>query len=148
MKIQIEIKPIIFNPTFIDLGLPSGNLWSSENVPGYYTYEESLKFKGVPRFIDFAELIEYCTWVWDKEKNGQIAIGPNGNSIFFPANGFYNKENVEFENTKDAGYYWSLKPVHDESAHSFVVTHKYVTMGAGERYIHQFSVRLVINPRR
>ncbi|MBD5360457.1 MAG: hypothetical protein HDR87_07075 [Bacteroides sp.] len=43
-----------------------------------------------PTKADFAELLKYCTWSWDKQmdKDGYKITGPNGRSIFLPAAGY------------------------------------------------------------
>ena len=82
-----------FNPeafTFIDLGLPSGRLWATENAPGYYTFDEAVETFGdhLPKGSAMVELIEESTCTWNNEKKGLDIIGPNGNSIFLPATGY------------------------------------------------------------
>lgn len=74
---------------WIDLGLPSGNLWKSVNEDGYFTYNDAVeKFKdNLPTIVDFAELIHYCKWEWSEEKKGMVVIGPNKNNIFMKALG-------------------------------------------------------------
>lgn len=64
----------------VNIGLPSGNLWESKNtltdLPGTV----------IPEKKDFEELIESCSWLWAEERAGGLCTGPNGNSLFFPAN--------------------------------------------------------------
>lgn len=45
---------------FIDLGLPSGRLWATENEEGYYTYDEAKENFGelLPKPEAFQELWE------------------------------------------------------------------------------------------
>lgn len=46
----------------------------------------------LPTDAEFTELRENCTWEWTSmnDINGQKVTGPNGNSIFLPATGFWN----------------------------------------------------------
>lgn len=52
----------------------------------------------MPTKVEFQELLDNCTWEWvelDPEKDqpdGFKITGPNGNSIFLPAAGYYNNE--------------------------------------------------------
>ena len=42
---QPATMPGLANPdryTFVDLGLPSGRLWATENAPGFYTFAEGV----------------------------------------------------------------------------------------------------------
>lgn len=82
-----------FNPeafTFVDLGLPSGRLWATENAPGHYTFDEAMDTFGelLPKGLAMTELIEESTCAWNDEKKGLDITGPNGNSIFLPAAGY------------------------------------------------------------
>ena len=53
-----NIKATIKNK-YIDLGLPSGNLWCVENIEGLFTWEETASFKPLlPRLTDFSELYD------------------------------------------------------------------------------------------
>ena len=76
--------------TFIDLGLPSGRLWASENAEGYFTYDDAKEKFGelLPKPEAFEELWTECQWLWDVKKNEMIVIGPNKNTIFLPASGY------------------------------------------------------------
>ena len=48
--------------TYIDLGLPSGILWATENAEGYYTYDKAKEQSGelLPKPKAFQELWENC----------------------------------------------------------------------------------------
>ena len=52
------------------------------------------------------ELHTECAWLWTEENgnSGQRIIGPNGNSIFLPAAGYFDNERVIAAN--EHGYYW------------------------------------------
>ena len=97
---------------FIDLGLPSGRLWASENAEGYYTYDKAKEKFGemLPEPEAFKELWVECQWLWDAKKKGMIVIGPNNNTIFLPAFGCRNNASDSLFNVGSGGYYWSYYP--------------------------------------
>lgn len=70
---------------YVDLGLPSGTLWSKANEKGKLTFDDALqKYElRVPSKGQWKELIDNCTWTW--EGNGYTIKGTNGNSLFLPA---------------------------------------------------------------
>lgn len=74
--------------TYVDLGLPSGTLWKAYNDGAHFTYHEAVHFFGdnLPTQEQYEELKAFCDWQWTG--SGCKAIGPNGNSIYFPASGY------------------------------------------------------------
>lgn len=50
----------------------------------------------MPTRNELSELLNECTWVWTtlNSVNGYLVTGSNGNSIFLPATGFYNGDEV------------------------------------------------------
>lgn len=70
----------------VDLGLPSGTLWGSQNIgknDSVYTSVEVLDYDNhIPTKDQWVELKNLCYWEW--LGNGYKVIGPNGNSIIFP----------------------------------------------------------------
>ncbi len=73
---------------YVDLGLPSGTLWKSCNDGKYFSYHEAIQLFGdnLPTLEQYQELKAFCDWQWTG--NGCEVIGPNGNSIYFPADGY------------------------------------------------------------
>lgn len=75
---------------YVDLGLPSGLLWSDRNILGYHD-DSILQFDSisgrVPRRENFEELVRECEHHWSDELNGVYFVGRNGNSVLFPALG-------------------------------------------------------------
>ena len=53
----------------------------------------------MPTWEEWQELIDECSWTWTIYKgiNGYVITGPNGNSIFLPANGYAMNDGIEFE---------------------------------------------------
>ena len=91
---------------FVDLGLPSGTLWSSDYVKKddndmtiYVTQENGADYE-IPTYEQFKELMDECKWDQKSEKNWTesgfyywhewaICLGPNGNKITFEKTGIY-----------------------------------------------------------
>lgn len=82
---------------YVDLGLPSGTLWSAD----YETEDDKVIFlpyqkaerMQLPTEKLWKELLETCKWRLDCNKTGYTfygftCIGPNGNSIYFSARGY------------------------------------------------------------
>ncbi len=103
---------------FIDLGLPSGKAWATTSAPGYYTFDEAVEAFGdyLPKGATLVELYEECDWKWDNEKRGYTVTGPNGNSIFMPANGYIAPGEKSAEWVGFEGNYWSRLPYSQTSA--------------------------------
>jgi hypothetical protein len=61
----------------------------------------------MPTENEWQELIDNCTWTWTTLNgvNGYEVKASNGNSIFLPAAGYYNGD--ELYNAGSDGYYWS-----------------------------------------
>lgn len=101
---------------YVDLGLPSGTLWASQNEQnpadpehGLYTFDEAVAAFGnrVPDYSQLMELKDVCEWEWTD--GGYTVTGPNGHSIFLPAAGFRQCEDNTnaFGNDGIYGLYWS-----------------------------------------
>ena len=93
---------------FIDLGLPSGTCWAQPST-SLYSYEDAkslINNTGVtlPTTAQYRELIDNCKWRWIG--TGFRVTGPNGNSIFFAANGAEYGDGSKAKKGK-RGYYWT-----------------------------------------
>ena len=92
---------------YVDLGLPSGNLWSVMNYGAnnetdygcYVSWSDNNIITSewgdgwkIPTVTDFTELINYCEWEWNVNNgiSGYSIKGCNGNTIFLPAAGYKN----------------------------------------------------------
>lgn len=111
MENIIKLTKETFSPdnfTFVDLGLPSGRQWASENAPGHYDFDEACEVFGdcLPKGAAMVELFEECQVEWNEEKKGLDITGPNGNSLFFPAAG-YRWCGGDLENEGVEGDYWT-----------------------------------------
>lgn len=99
--------------TFIDLGLPSRTLWATENEPGYHQFDKAVKTFGdmLPSAEAWEELFDQCRHEWDNKRTGLVLTGPNGNTLFLPADGWkgWNKETEELN---EKVYYDACHGVH------------------------------------
>lgn len=90
------------------------------------------------------ELATECTWKWTTLNgvNGYKVIGPNGNSIFLPAAGYYSF--TDFYDGDSYGYYWSssLSNIYPTSAIDLYFNKYYFDYNYDSRYQGQ-SVRPV-----
>ena len=97
---------------YIDLGLPSGTLWATENENGYFTYNEAvMKFKeNMPTKEQWKELFDNTTsdWITVDGVNGRKFTADNGNSIFLPADGYFDDSERDVYYAGSNGYYWAL----------------------------------------
>ena len=101
---------------FIDLGLPSGNLWATENEvaengqPLYATYDEAVENfgKNLPTKDDWQELIDNVPHLWDKKRDGLLFVARNGKELFLPAMGY--RDEASIYKVHLVGYYWSVTP--------------------------------------
>ena len=115
MNKQDKLTKDTFNPeafTYVDLGLPSGRLWATENAPGFYTFDEAVETFGdsLPKGSAMVELIEESTCIWNDEKKGLDITGPNGSTIFLPAAGYtWGSPSVKAKD--DEGDYWTRLPL-------------------------------------
>ena len=96
----------------VDLGLPSGTLWYAKNEGGdyaRYTYDEAVSKFGnkLPSNEQFQELMDRCIWKWTG--SGCKVVGPNGNSIYFPAAGDRSCRG-SVSRVGSSGHYWSSTP--------------------------------------
>ena len=126
---------------YIDLGLPSGTFWAERNEEGLHTFEVAVSKYGdrLPTFEQLEELKAHCKWEW--KGDGCKVTGPNGGSIFLPAEGYHScNEDVNFL-TYD-GNYWSSMPKDSDYARGIYFDPSGVHMFSSLRCF-ELSVRLV-----
>ncbi|MBO4644962.1 MAG: hypothetical protein J5642_00415 [Bacteroidales bacterium] len=111
---------MVFSATaqdYVDLGLPSGTLWKDRNEPYFYTYAEAVSAFGsrLPTRLQLEELVVKCDWEYMED--GYRVIGPNGNSIFLPADGYRDSEGkIMSQGFYASSLYWSSTPSGSDSA--------------------------------
>ena len=90
---------------YIDLGLPSGILWKDKNELGSY---ESFQVKqygtNLPTKEQVEELKSVCRWTW--YGSGFNVMGPNGESIYLPADGLHLIDERIVDSKGRLGAYW------------------------------------------
>ena len=147
-NIQTDSEPHINSGAFIDLGLPSGTLWATENETNYYPFDGATEKFGdsLPTKKQWEELITLCKKEWIKNDihiTGYKFIGPNGNFIFLPAAGYCNRDGC-VRGVNFYGSYWSATSKDSDHAWSFYLQSDSVYMRNDRRYDGE-SVRLVKN---
>ena len=114
---------------YVNLGLPSGTLWKDENERSYYSYDQAVSRFGkeLPNKQQFEELINTCQWSWTG--NGYKVTGPNGESIFLPAEGCRDYPDEEPNSVGSRCLYWSSSPYDDTDAWSLSAESSSIYMG-------------------
>ena len=130
MKLKVSIEDLndehleIDGKVYVDLGLPSGTLWSTLNHDardaedcGHYTYfdwDQALcaedKNWRLPTNEQFHELFDECLRIWCTSANGEKGVlltGPNGNRIFLVAAGCKRNGEMTREHGTLSGYWTS-----------------------------------------
>ena len=118
-----ETKSGIDSLKFVNLGLPSGKLWATENVKdkngdeAFFSFDDSVNAfgKNLPSKKDWKELFDNSSYSWNEERKGYDVIGPNGNSIFLPAAGY--RSGVGMYLVGNYGYYWSSSVCDENGAY-------------------------------
>ena len=143
------------NSGYVDLGLPSGTLWkTNDEKGGFFTYDDAVSQFGsqLPTKSQFQELIDHCTWTWTGK--GCKVVGPNGKSITFRAKGhkgtarnsFSGFDGGKLSNVGRCGCYWSSTSNEwtkgDALALIFGPTSEWLRITTDDRRCG-FSVRLV-----
>ena len=130
---------------YVDLGLPSGTKWKSENETNsssgddFFTYDEAVAKFGdnLPTKLQAEELKNNCNWDF---QNGVCKVtGTNGKYIILPASGF-RYDGVDYVGS--FGYFWTSTPEDALNAYEF----HFSSYGKEVFYsarANGFSVRLV-----
>lgn len=102
---------------YVDLGLSvkwadcnNGSENPYENGE-YYCFDDIKDYPNVPTIEQWKELQKECSFKYDKEKNGVIVTGKNGNEIFFP---FAGEKNGQIEDRTIGAFFWSNSEYYDD----------------------------------
>lgn len=139
MKLMVPVENlneehlVIDGREYIDLGLPSGRLWATQNLYaknvedcGHQTFfgwedattiveDESWR---LPTAVEFHELFTESLKTWcttPKGEKGVLLTGPNGNRVFLIASGYKRKDVI----TRDHGIlsgYWTATAISESQA--------------------------------
>ena len=130
IEVVEEISPYgsIGGHGYVDLGLPSGKLWATENFGAfgetdygaYYMWSDTDRVPSswgnkwsTPTRQDFNELLNNCSYNWTIKNgvNGYLFTGQKGATLFLPAAGFKNYiEGYGYSNVQMGGQwllYWT-----------------------------------------
>ena len=125
------------------------NLSFSSNIQGNSNYDTASAVWGLPWVMplkaDFNELVNNCTRVWTTVNgvNGFRFTGPNGNTLFLPAAGYYNSSSRNSYGSY--GYYWTADYYNSSStSYYFYFYNNYVYAGNGRNRYYGQSVRAVL----
>ena len=104
---------------YVDLGLPSGTLWSDDCVMKegevlYWSYGEARK-QSIPTKEQFNELLKNCEWRCAREGELLVAkcIGPSGNVLRFRGDG---KLEGDVCTNNNVVYFWLLSDTEGENS--------------------------------
>ena len=118
------------------------------NIPTNNTYDMARHNMGspcrLPTVGEFQELNSNCTSEWTDEDGvagRRFTSNINGNSIFFPASGYYN--GTTLYNRGSNGYYWSSSYISETNAYDMDFNSDGVYPAGGSSRRYGFSVRAV-----
>lgn len=116
----------------------------------YISYDTARKKMGgnwkMPSRIQCQELIGGTTWKWTTLKgvSGHLCTSnTNGQSIFFPAAGYYSNSRIFYPGTE--GCYWTISRSENSNPHYLHVTSAKFIVGQQSK-ITPCSVRAVLDP--
>ena len=131
---------VITVPTgYVDLGLSSGTYWKESNEGGLRSYGNATYNGNIPTKEQWVELNTECQWVW--EGNGYKVIGPSGDYIILPAEGYRNCDGG-VSSAGSRGEYWTSTSSSGESNYYFVIKSSEHLISSEDRCVGK-SVRLV-----
>ncbi len=98
----------------------------------------------LPTKTEIEELIKRCKWTWTLRgvHNGALVTGPNGNSIFLPAAGFYLSTWHRGADDTGGGY-WSGTPEEGISSYGF----EFFSGDIDRDWIHRANIHRYLSPR-
>ena len=118
------------------------------NIPTNNTYDMARHNMGspcrLPTVGEFQELNSNCTSEWTDEDGvagRRFTSNINGNSIFFPASGYYN--GTTLSDRGSVGYYWSSSYISETDAYSMYFSSGGVYPADDHYRRYGFSVRAV-----
>ena len=144
-----NLKIDITTLKFVNLGLPSGRLWATENVKdengdeAFFFFDDSINTFGdnLPSKEDWKELFDNSSYSWNEERKGYDVTGPNGNSIFLPAAGY--RYGISVDSAGSHGYYSSSSVSDEYGAYLVYFTSGSLYPQATSFRYYECSVRLV-----
>ena len=134
---------------YVDLGLPSGVLWKSQNEDcGLINYDQAYNLynSSLPSVEQWEELRDNCIWTW--MGNGYKIEGQKGETIFLPANGCAGCDNDDkIYRIGLTGWYWSSTPCTDLDLQCMIapaISSDFIYISSnGSKRCQRNSIRLV-----
>ena len=126
-EIPVDIRG--HSTEYVDLGLPSGTLWSKEyemegNAFLYLPYEKAVQ-QMIPTVEQWNELCNKCRWEFIKNNSGNLyrvdCTGPNGGVICFRTTGI---RNVLKTNNLNDLYFWLKEDIEGDikkAIHCYII---------------------------
>ena len=147
---HVSVNLRICNTEYVDLGLPSGTLWSADyekeetNIL-YIPYEMAITHD-IPTKEQWEELKKFARWDFqiDEEQNSLVSIkciGPNGNILLFDKTG-----KMEFAKKflTDMAFFWIKdESVTDTTVRMWLYNHEGQESIDKERFPIKIPIRLV-----
>lgn len=139
------MKTIIRFLLYVDLGLPSGTLWSRRNARRKMTRPEAgERFCAfLPSIEQWQELFARCSVKWNPLRRGYRLTGPNGRRLFLPARGYWNAHRKNTFFPGKMGYYWSKTKLPSGSTFGVYFFDNYINASFLSRQDDRFSIRTV-----
>lgn len=149
-------KNIKIHKNFVDLDLPSKNLWCKYNFGckketeygEYLTAKQAFAKKLYPECLpekeDFEELYDNCDheWVDNNGVKGQLFTSKNnGEWLFFPAAGYKDRKKIRFNNWE--GFYWSSTLKNDAEVYDMYIQKKMVKPSNTNSINNKFTIRTI-----
>ena len=131
-EISMEFRDCKTN--YVDLGLPSGTLWSTdyEKQDGKYLYLPYMKARqmNLPTKEQWEELLELCRWDLILEKrHGSYwvnCVGPNGQVLTFYAHGMQTTSYINYYKYKEI-FFWIRDNCNNEEKQTVHICEEKVT---------------------
>ena len=98
----------------------------------------------MPTYEQYTELHTQCTWTWTTQNGvkGYLVTGPNGNTMFLPAAGYYSGTTLYSVDTE--GRYWLSTLYSDRADHSYCLFFNSGSVSCDDsRRYRGFSIRAV-----
>ena len=126
---------------YIDLGLSSGTYWKETNEGGLRNYNNSsTNYNGkLPTKEQWNELKDECQWTW--LGNGYKVVGPSGEFIILPAEGYRGCQSG-LSSVGSRGEYWSSTLYDSEEVYYLYMTSSEFGISREDKCVGK-SIRLV-----
>lgn len=145
---HVSVNLRISNTEYVDLGLPSGTLWSTdfEKEDGnicYMTYDDASQLD-IPTKRQWDELVNRCYWKCNNMPEGIFyeCVGPNGKVLKFQSSGYIETDKDIVNSSRS--YFW----YNNNEGEASISNAATIWGGVNRKNVHKFKgfkipVRLV-----